>query len=344
MNCTIKDIAKELDLSRNTVSKALNGSPGVSAETRKKIQEKAREMNYRQFLIDNSLSKPMTNQGSILFLTRASADFSEFWVKVMKGIESVLSENGYQLVLGVMNSEDLENLRFPAILTTSNIKGIIMVEICETRVCNALLEYNLPTVTVDMPSNYSELIGKLDIITMENKINVSHVVNKLIKKGYSRFAFAGDIYSENVGRGFKERYESLLGTLENSNLSLDIDCSFCYETEKDFMNVNYLADKIKKFPSLPQVYICGNDWTAIHLMHTIQHLGYKVPHDVSIVGFDNIPDSAKCTPSLTTIDTPKEHLGITAANCILQRIKDPKVPYVYSQYSTQLILRNSTNH
>ena len=342
MNCTIKDIARELNLSRNTVSKALNGSSGVSEETRKKVQEKAREMNYRQFLIDSSMSKPMTHQGSILFLTRASADFSEFWVKVMTGIESVLSENGYQLVLGVMNSEDLEQLRFPTILTTSNIKGIIMVEICETRVCNALLNYNLPTVTVDMPSNYDDLIGKLDIITMENKINVSLIVNKLIKKGYSRFSFAGDIYSENVGRGFKERYDSLLNTLENSGLSLDTNCSFCNETEKDFMNINYLASKIKNFTSLPQVYICGNDWTAIHLMHTIQYLGYKVPDNVSIVGFDNIPDSVKCTPSLTTIDTPKEHLGTTAANCIIQRIQNPQMPYVYSQYSTQLILRNST--
>ncbi|SHO50368.1 LacI family DNA-binding transcriptional regulator [Anaerocolumna xylanovorans] len=342
MKCTIKDIAEALHISRNTVSKALSGSPGVSDTTRRMIQEKAREMNYQNSIMEYNSSASAATLGSILFLTRASANYSEFWTNVLKGIESVLRPHSYSLVLGIMNENDLKNLLFPSILGDPMIKGIILVEICDERVISALFRYNLPIVTVDMPRDYEQIMGKLDIITMENKINLKLLVTKLIEKGASRFSFAGDIYSSNVGRGFQERYDALCETLKSFKLKLDDKCSLLYDTDDKFMDFPYLIDKIKKMQSLPDVFICGNDWTGIQLMHALQFLGYRIPKDVSIVGFDNIPESGKVHPPLTTIDTPKEQLGIAAANCIIERIKNPGIPRVYSQYTTSLIIREST--
>lgn len=341
MKCTIKDIAKELNLSRNTVAKALNGISGVSAQTRRMIQEKAREMNYQNSIVEyNSTNR--VNQGSVLFLTRASANYSEFWINVLKGIESVLSKNHYNLLLGIMSDDDLKNLQFPPMIQDPFVRGIILVEICDIKVCNAILKYNIPSVTVDMPKAHADIMGKLDIITMENKINLRKLVNLLIEDGAKRFAFAGDIYSANVGSGFQERYDALCETLQVRNLHLDANCSLLYETDEKFMDFTYMIERIKKMPSLPDVFICGNDWTGIQLMHALQFLGYRIPKDVSIVGFDNIPESGKVRPSLTTIDTPKEQLGIAAANCIMERIMNPNIPYVYAQYTTSLIMREST--
>lgn len=342
MKCTIKDIAAALQISRNTVSKALSGSPGVSDATRRMIQEKAREMNYQSSIMEYNSSDSSTTHGSILFLTRASANYSEFWTNVLKGIESVLRPNAYNLVLGIMTENDLKNLQFPSAINDSIIRGIILVEICDERVINALLNYNIPIVTVDMPRDYEQIMGKLDIITMENKINLKQFIAELIKKGATRFAFAGDIYSSNVGRGFQERFDALCETLKANQLKLDDKCSLLYETDDKFMDFTYLINKIKKMQSLPDVFICGNDWTGIQLMHALQFLGYRIPKDVSLVGFDNIPESGKVHPPLTTIDTPKEQLGISAANCIIERIKNPNIPCVYSQYTTSLIIRAST--
>jgi LacI family transcriptional regulator len=342
MKCTIKDIAAALQISRNTVSKALSGSPGVSDSTRILIQEKAREMNYQSSIMEYNSSATAIIHGSILFLTRASANYSEFWTNVLKGIESVLRPNAYNLVLGIMSENDLKNLLFPSTISDPMIKGIILVEICDERVINALLNFKLPIVTVDMPRNYENVMGKLDIITMENKMNLKKIITELIEKGACRFAFAGDIYSSNVGRGFQERYDALCETLKSSHLKLDDQCSLVYETDDKFMDFTYLIDKIKKMSSLPDVFVCGNDWTGIQLMHALQFLGYRIPKDVSIVGFDNIPESGKVHPPLTTIDTPKEQLGISAANCIIERIKHPNIPCVYSQYTTSLIVREST--
>lgn len=342
MKCTIKDIAAALQISRNTVSKALSGSPGVSDATRRMIQEKAREMNYQSSIMEYNSSASSIMHGSILFLTRASANYSEFWTNVLKGIESVLRPNAYNLVLGIMTENDLKNLQFPSTINDSMIKGIILVEICDERVIHALLNYNIPIVTVDMPRDYEQIMGKLDIITMENKINLKQFISELITKGARRFAFAGDVYSSNVGRGFQERYDALCETLKTNQLKLDHECSLLYETDDKFMDFTFLITKIKKMQSLPDVFICGNDWTGIQLMHALQFLGYRIPKDVSIVGFDNIPESGKVHPPLTTIDTPKEQLGISAANCIIQRIKNPDIPFVYSQYTTSLIIREST--
>ena len=343
MNCTIQDIAHELNISRNTVSKALNGKGGVSEETKRLIFEKAREMNYRNILNETSVPASSSSQGTILFLTKASADYSEFWVNVMKGIESVLTPCGYTLTLGIITDDELEKKQFPPIVYDTSIQGIIMVEICSREACETLIETGIPCVTVDMPKEYENLIGRLDIITMENKSNVRRIVKLLASQGKRRFSFAGDIYSYNVGRGFQERCGALCEALNELELPLDQAHSLLYETNNQYMDFPYLVNKLKSMEGLPDVYICGNDWTAIQVMHAMQFLGHRIPEEVAFVGFDDINQSAKCNPPLTTIHTPKEQLGIAAANCLLTRIRSPKTPCVFSQYSTELIIRESTD-
>lgn len=344
MKCTIKQLAEELGLSRNTVAKALKNSSEVSLKTRELVLKKARELNYKN--LDSAKAvpdpSPAASNGAILFLTQTYAPYSEFWTSVLKGIESILSSANYHLMIGIMSESDLKKLEFPPSLGDPSVKGIIIVEICDERVCNALLDYHLPVVTVDMPKNNSEILGKLDVITMENKSNIWRITNRLIEKGAERFAFAGDIYSSNVGRGFQERFDALNECLAAHNLSLDLPSSFLRETPAEFRDFQLIVNKLKQIPSLPDVFVCGNDTTAIQLIYALQFLGYQIPKDVSVVGFDNIPSSEQIMPPLTTISTPKKYLGIAAARQILERIQFPNSPCVYSQYATELIIRSST--
>ena len=96
-----------------------------------------------------------------------------------------------------------------------------MVEICDETVCNALLKYGLPIVTVDMPKKYTSAMEHIDVITMENKRNVYTIVSQMIEKGSKKFAFIGDLYSANVGRGFQERYEALCECLSDHHLEIE---------------------------------------------------------------------------------------------------------------------------
>ena len=311
MKCTIKQLAEELNLSRNTVAKALKNSNEVSSKTKQRVLNKARELNYNNinkelFSESGDVTSPSNvNNGSILFLTKTYAPDSEFWTAVLTGIESILSNAHYHLVIGIMSESDLKRMDFPTALKDPSIKGIILVEICDGAICNALLQYNLPIITVDLPKDYNPVLDMIDIVTMENKKNIHRIVNYLISKGAERFAFVGDIYSANVGRGFQERFDALQECLSDNHLELDRKHCLLTETSDEFQDFQTVVKKLQKMASVPDVFICGNDHTAIQLIYALQFLGYQIPKDVSVVGFDDIPASERITPSLTTIQTPK---------------------------------------
>ena len=327
MKCTIKQLAEELNLSRNTVAKALKNSNEVSSKTKQRVLNKARELNYNNinkelFSESGDVTSPSNvNNGSILFLTKTYAPDSEFWTAVLTGIESILSNAHYHLVIGIMSESDLKKMDFPTALKDPSIKGIILVEICDGAICNALLQYNLPIITVDLPKDYNPVLDMIDIVTMENKKNIHRIVNYLISKGAERFAFVGDIYSANVGRGFQERFDALQECLSDNHLELDRKHCLLTETSDEFQDFQTVVKKLQKMASVPDVFICGNDHTAIQLIYALQFLGYQIPKDVSVVGFDDIPASERITPSLTTIQTPKKYLGIAAARQMLERIQ-----------------------
>ena len=132
MKCTIKQLAEELNLSRNTVAKALKNSNEVSSKTKQRVLNKARELNYNNinkelFSESGDVTSPSNvNNGSILFLTKTYAPDSEFWTAVLTGIESILSNAHYHLVIGIMSESDLKKMDFPTALKDPSIKGIIL--------------------------------------------------------------------------------------------------------------------------------------------------------------------------------------------------------------------------
>ena len=347
MKCTIKQLAEELNLSRNTVAKALKNSNEVSSKTKQRVLNKARELNYNNinkelFSESGDVTSPSNvNNGSILFLTKTYAPDSEFWTAVLTGIESILSNAHYHLVIGIMSESDLKKMDFPTALKDPSIKGIILVEICDGAICNALLQYNLPIITVDLPKDYNPVLDMIDIVTMENKKNIHRIVNYLISKGAERFAFVGDIYSANVGRGFQERFDALQECLSDNHLELDRKHCLLTETSDEFQDFQTVVKKLQKMASVPDVFICGNDHTAIQLIYALQFLGYQIPKDVSVVGFDDIPYSAICSPSLTTVQVSRQLIGRVAARQMSERLLDEQYKKVKTKISGNLVVRTS---
>lgn len=345
MKCTINDIALELGLSRNTVSKALRDHPDVSSRTRSIVKKKSLEMGYTIRDSSDVVIPEISNNpvGAILFLTRSHNYDSQFWPNVLKGIEFVLSKKRLQLVFANLTDEELSRGDLPTSILSSNIKGIIAVEVCYIQIWEKLLSLNIPLVTVDAPKDHLSILGKVDIIMMENKLNIYKLTEKLIKMGAKDFSFVGDLYSKNVGRGFQERFDALVFSLKNHDLLLNKTCSITHESSDIIINSKILGQYVSKMNKLPDVFFCGNDLTAIQLIYSLQSNGYKVPEDVKVIGFDNISSSENFSPSLTTIDTPKEYLGRVAAERIIERIAHPNIPCIYTEVSTKLILRESTN-
>lgn len=341
MDCSINQIAEYLGLSRNTVSKAINGKPGVSEETRKKILATASEMKYRQYLLSYSeKEKEEKHLGSIVFLTKASSQ-SGFWLSVMDGINKGLEGSGYSLTLGVITEEEILQTRIPKVLQEKDIKGIILVEVCNAEMCMKISNLGYPLVTVDMPPEGSGIENSIDVVTMENKKNIEKVIKLLYSKGKRRFSFAGNLNSMNISDGLIKRYEAFKETLAKLELSEEEEYSFKSESQEQFSNNAYLVEKIRRMKTPPEVYICGNDNTALHLMHAFTFCGYEIPKDISFVGFDDIPDAGNSLPPLTTIRTPKTLLGECTAFAILSKIKNPSRPRLFTVAETELVIRDS---
>lgn len=345
MKCTIQNIADHLGLSRNTVSKALKNSSEVSENTRNLVIKTASKLGYKNATFATPVipASETGSNGTILFLTRTYASDSEFWTTVLRGIESILSNANYHLAISIMSDSDLKQLNFPQTISDSSIKGIILVEICDKVVCDALSQFNLPIVSVDMPNVPFEELNGIDVVTMESKKNLKKIINQLIEKGAESFGFVGDLYSPNVSRGFQERYNALSECLAEHQLPLNQKNCLLHQTPEDFRNFQTTVNNLQAMISLPDVFICGNDLTAIQLIYALQFLGFQIPKDICVVGFDNIPAASRISPSLTTISTPQKYLGIAAARQILERIQHPNCPHVFCQYETELIIRNSTN-
>jgi LacI family transcriptional regulator len=194
-----------------------------------------------------------------------------------------------------------------------------------------------------MPNVPFEELNGIDVVTMESKKELKKIINQLIEKGAESFGFVGDLYSPNVSRGFQERYNALSECLAEHQLPLNQKNCLLHQTPEDFRNFQTTVNNLQAMISLPDVFICGNDWTAIQLIYALQFLGFQIPKDICVVGFDNIPAASRISPSLTTISTPQKYLGIAAARQILERIQHPNCPHVFCQYETELIIRNSTN-
>ena len=340
MKYTINDIAKDTGYSRNTVSKALKNDPQVSRRTTEIIVRKAESMGY--FTNEERIEYKI-DQGNILFLNISHAKDSQFWSKVLLGIEMALSETNYQLTIATLSKDDIDKGRLPEAVYNLNTKGIVVVEMNFRQIWDKLLEIDLPIVTVDAPKKPEYLIGRCDIVMMENYANIEKITELLIQKGFSDFAFIGDLHSSNTGLGFMERYYAFFNTLKKHSLEINKHSSILKDTDAIFENFDKIKNLLKSMNKIPQVFLCGNDWLAIQLIYALQALGYKIPTDVNIIGFDNIPNSERILPSLTTIDTPKIYLGRKAAHLIMDRLLEPDIPYSISKYSTKLILRESTN-
>ena len=336
MGCTINEIADALALSRNTVSKVINGKGGVSPKTADMVIRKAKVLGYGQ--IGQSVRQIVpTEEGTILLLTRNKA-YSGFWMEVMEGIREGMKDLNYSQTIGIVTLEDIRNCHLPPIVFKPEIRGIIIIEICDVDMCREILSLGIPAVSVDMPINCREILPELDVATMENKRNIMLLVDSLIERGARKFSFVGDLTSKNVGDGFIKRHLAMVEALEKHGLTEYRPASIS-DME---ITINSIASRIKKADSLPHCFICGNDYTAIQLIQALNFCGFSVPKDVMVAGFDDILESRNMLPPLTTVATPKILLGKEAVRLLTDRIKNPSRGSIMVEVSTELVLREST--
>ncbi|MBR4655054.1 MAG: LacI family DNA-binding transcriptional regulator [Oscillospiraceae bacterium] len=344
MKVTIQDIADALGISRNTVSKAINNSDGIAADTRDRILRKAVEMGYKQFSYVRSMSElsrespeptaaEPNDSGEIALLTSYHLEGSHFALTMIDRLRTELANFGYTLTSHYVSSEELKQKQLPYPLPSENTKALVCFEMFDRDYDDMLCWLGLPLLFVDGPSPYNGHVLNADCILMDNTNVLSKLALEMLEAGKDRIGFIGDI---THCQSFFERYCALIRVLSLAHKPAD---RLCLLNSNDPIEIYYILSKLEE---LPELFFCANDSIAIDVMSILKKLGKSVPEDVMICGFDDSEESRHVSPTLTTVHIHTQSMAYVAAQMLISRIKEPTLETRTVYLNADLIRREST--
>lgn len=322
---SIKTIAENLNLSRNTVSKALNNSDAVAMETRQRVIQRAVEMGYGKLepmLKDQFASQSEKNRKSIILF--AHRDVSSFWDEIVFGIFDKIGQEHYTILYNFISNEDEENGVMPMNVLDDDVAGIILLDVFKREYVQKMLKRKLPLVFLDEPVNkYSDQpIG--DCLIIEGFNSVYELTESLIRSGKSKIGFIGDI---TYCRTIYDRYNGFLQAMIAHNIPVIKDICLISHMPQRYYDFNEVSIQLDNFTIQPDAFVCCNDDVAVWVMNYYKKRGRSIPGDIAICGFDNKKEYTVMEPSLTTVEIKKNELGSRLAQEMLWRLENINMPF-----------------
>ena len=338
---TIQDVAKELNLSRNTVAKALNNSDTVSYETRYVVIEKAYEMGYSKLspvvLNEFKLRNKIDDTKTIVVLTRR--EISVFWNSIIMGISDELNKYGCKLQFNFISEQDEKNLVLPLDLQ-AEVSGILILSVFSNDYIDQIMKQNIPVVFLDAPSNPDSITEYGDIVICEGLNSVKKITLDLIAHGMKRIGFIGDItYCKTIN----DRYQGYLNALQSAGIGLDESIVATYHVQNKFYKTDEVDKALNSFQTLPEAIVCANDDIALDVIRCLRTKGLSVPQDVAVAGYDNVEGMSQVEPFLTTVRVGNQRLGRRLVQQLMWRIQNPTFPKEIIFIGVEVIFRQSSN-
>ncbi|WP_370520968.1 LacI family DNA-binding transcriptional regulator [Cellulomonas sp. H30R-01] len=319
------DVARTAGVSVATVSKVVNGRYGVAAATLSRVQEVIEELGYEASLGARSLRSHRTNVLGILV-----AEFEPYSTELLKGASAAVGATGYELLAysggGAGGSVGWER-RYLSRLAGTLIDGAVIVT---PTVVEA--HPGVPVVAVDPHTGPSGL----PTVDADSFAGAVLATEHLLGLGHTRVAFLGgrpDLESARL------REDGFRHAMAAAGVAVDEDLVRVggYRPETADQPANELLAR----PEPPTAVFAANDLSAIRVVEVARSLGLRVPEDLSVIGFDNVPESALATPPLTTISQPLQQMGAEALRLLVDLI-DGRERGVHVRLSTELVERAST--
>lgn len=336
---TTQDIADALGVSRNTVSKVLNGSNTISEETKNKVINKARELNYKNFVFMNTNNSSATKSQNIALLTGSMPDNSHFASLLIGSLDKELGNEGYNLSIHFIRESEFASLTFPSNFDVNNVDAILCVELFDKNYTQLICNLGVPTLFIDCTAEILSPEFNADVLLMENEHSVYMITKKLIENGYTTFGFVGDI---KHCRSFNERWHGFNKALTDAKLELNLSCCILEDDSNPYSSPTWVKSKLDAMDKIPSAFICANDFLAIHVIAALKFKNIKLPEEVKVVGFDDSLESRIVDPQLTTSHIFKGEMGLIAAEILLSRLKNPSKPSQVVHVKTEPIFRAST--
>jgi LacI family transcriptional regulator len=335
---TMQDIADSLGLSRNTVSKALNGNPSVPPSTRNLIVQKAAALGYKDFAPPAGAAGPK-NGGAIAFFASMMPDKNHFGSQFLTGFTGRISRAAYTLTLFILRPEDIAARVLPPNFDIDKTAGILCIELFDPRYSEFLCGMQRPVLFADTHVVAGRGALSADIVMMENRSSSVAVVSRMIKRGAASIGFIGDA---KHCQSFFERWEGYCEALGRAGLKPDTRQCILDDDSAPYRDSAWILGKLRSMGKLPGAFMCANDFLAAKTLEALHRLGKSVPKDIMVAGFDNAPEYQLLSPRLTTVHIPGYEMGVFAADTMLRRIEYPDFPPSISYLQTTPQFREST--
>ncbi|MEO6671170.1 MAG: LacI family DNA-binding transcriptional regulator [Ferruginibacter sp.] len=307
LTVTIADIAKKLNSSSATVSRALNDHPAISAKTKKLVLKTAAQMNYRRNSIASSLR---SGQTGIIGVIIPTAEIN-FFGSVVHGIEAMANQNGYNVLIYQSNESWSQEQKGIETFLNARVDGIMVSIAKHTNDYKHFLEVkktNTPIVFFDRANDDLPI----DAVVIDDHKGAYIATTHLIEQGYSRIAHISGPQHINI---FKARLEGYKAALKDAGIKFDR--SLVYSGD---VSIDAGRRAILYFFSLqdpPDAAFAVEDFTALGAMKELKHHDVSIPEDFGIIGFANESFGEHITPSLSTIDQQTVNMGREACSLML---------------------------
>ncbi len=331
---TIKDIAKELNLSKSTVSRVLTGNPNVKAETRKLVLDFAAKADYQKNLFAINL---VTRRSNIIGIM-VPEFMSSYFPKVIIGAQNKITTEGFNLIIAQSNESYETEVSNARVMMANQVDGLLVSVTKETRNFEHLMAFKRKGIPIVF---FNRVCEDMDVpkVVVDDYNGAFKAVEHLISLGKRRIAHLAGPENLSISR---RRLNGYYAALRKHNIPVDDELIISYDLtmEKVKIYINHLLS----LPNPPDALFAINDPTAIEAMQVIKKRGLSIPKDIAVVGFSNDQLSDLIETPLTTVAQPIQLIGETAAEMLLQLIKTDISLWkpITKTMSTELIIRKST--
>ena len=331
---SIKDVARKAGVSISTVSNALNNSRYVKKETKEKILEITKNLNYTPNIIARGLKTRSTSTVAVIV-----PDISnQFFAQVIRGVEEIARLRKYNVLLTCTYYDVLEEKKSIEILRQQFVDGFLFISGYDSFAhIKELNDDKVPVVVADRELKEK----KIPSVLIENFGAMRDTVNYLHRLGHKRIGYISYTYDNQTT--VEKRFKGYCRGLKDNKLVFDPDIVVISEALRlnELQGSREAIKKILNCKDIPSVIINASDFIAVGVIRALKELKIKIPEEISVVGFDNILMSLYTDPLLTTIKQPKKQMGDTAMNLLLDIIKHKRVKEKNIILPTDLIIRNS---
>ena len=325
---SIKDVARQANVSISTVSHVVNRTRFVSDKVRQDVEAAIRALDYVPSAVARSLKSNTTKTLGMLIPNCSNPYFAE----IVRSVEDHCFASGYTLILCNTDDEPHRQSVYLQVLAEKRVDGLIIISTGEDSDLLQLLEgLTTPTVLLDREVSHSHC----DLVETAHAQGAQMATEHLLQLGHRRIACIGgpaDLSSSS------QRIQGWRNALEKANLSADLLWHSDFSSQGGFAAMQAVLQS----PQPPSaVFIC-NDLMGIGALSAAHEAGVRVPQDLSLVGFDDIELARFTSPPLTTIVQPKQQIGMLAVDMLLERIQGGRTDTKQVLLQPALTVRAST--